>query len=130
MFLRFHFFLIKHAIFTDSTGAVNSSLGVDKNFFGVTQDLLTNKPQCIFPSPFTNFMYLHWPYLFSEVSKKWWRLIFMIFPNMWGLIQLDMCISSTPFNLCSHLSQSFLSSGPTTSSHCTCCTLHFNKPSM
>ena len=72
IFPRFNFFLIKHAIFTDSTAAVNSSLVVDKNFFGVTLDFQTSKLQCIFSSSFTNRM---WPYPLSEASEKWWRLV-------------------------------------------------------
>ena len=56
MLLKFNSFLIKYAIFTDSTTAVNSSLGINKNFFGATLDLPTNKLKCIFPSSFTNRM--------------------------------------------------------------------------
>ena len=70
IFPRFNSFLIKHTILTDSTAAVNSNLGVDMNFFGVTLDFPTNKLQCIFPSSFASCMWLHWPYPFSEASEK------------------------------------------------------------
>ena len=52
--------------------------------------------------------------------QNWWRLVSTIFPNRQSLVHLDTCLSSTTFNFSFHLSQSFLSSAPTTSSHCTC----------
>ena len=58
MCLKFNSFLIKHAIFTASTTAVNSSLGIGKNLFGVTLDLPTSKLQCIFPLSYTSRMLL------------------------------------------------------------------------
>ena len=49
-------FLNKHATFTDKTAAVNSSLGIDINFFGETVDFPRNKLQCINPPLLTYLM--------------------------------------------------------------------------
>ena len=117
VFFVFNFFLIKYAIFTDNTAAVTPVLWFPRTSL---EWLWICQPTNYSVSPLR-----HLPiicncigHIFSsEASKKWWRLVSTIFPAMWGLIHLEVFRSSTLFNFCSHLSQSFLSFRPA-ASHC------------
>ena len=76
-FPRFSSFLTKQTIFADNNNAANSSLGIDKNFFGVTLDLPTNKLKCISPSLFTMVCNCtgHTPFLRLPRNDKGWFLL-------------------------------------------------------
>ena len=95
-------FLNKHATFTDKTVAVNSSLGIDINFFGETLDFLSNKLQWINPSLSTDLIQLHCPYPCSEASDKWRILVSVILRKLGGWRLLGICKFSTWFSFMSH----------------------------